>query len=387
MLAPAPVVNTDPARPVLDTKFVSGMIFTCANWPGRIDCILRNQTSHIPFGAQYSVSDLPFGLQVIDPNDAIDPALLEDYDVIELSGDMHHDLDLPSLAKKRKLRAQFVFVIEYTLETRLQIIGLDRDLSALRKARSALWTIRQERRRRQAMRICDAVQTNGYPAYDSYQRLNPDTLLYLDNRMRDGLFASDVEMAARRDRHARSMPLRLINSGRLEVMKGAQDLIPFAAALRDIGTDFTLDIYGTGSLENEIRSAIVAENLEEIVNLHAPVDFETELVPLSRTTADVFVSFNRQSDPSCTYLEAMGCGLPIVGYANSMLKSLVQTSRAGWTVPMGNIRAMATLVSTLAERTKTVPRAAANALAYARAHSFENEFLKRQAHRFKVGTN
>jgi glycosyltransferase involved in cell wall biosynthesis len=163
-------------------------------------------------------------------------------------------------------------------------------------------------------------------------------------------------------------------------MKGSQDLIPFAAALRDMGKDFTLDIYGTGSLENEIRSSISAKNLEGIVKLHPAVDFETELVPSSRRTADVFLSFNRQSDPSCTYLEAMGCGIPVVGYDNRMLNRLVQTSHAGWTVPLGNVRAMATFVSTLTERTEAVSQAAANALAFARLHSFKTEFLKRQAH-------
>lgn len=380
MLPPAPVIITDPSHPVLDTKFVSGMRYICANWPGRIDCILRNQTSHIPFGARYPLSDLPFGLQVIAPNEPLDPARLEDYDVIELSGDMHLDLDLPLLAKQRNLRARLVLVIEYTLETRLQIIQLDRELSVSRKAKSAIWTVWQEFRRRRAMRMSDAVQTNGYPAYDAYRSLNPDTLLYLDNRMRDDLFASELEMAARRDHLSQSTPLRLINSGRLEPMKGSQDLIPFATALRDIGTNFTLDIYGSGSLENEIRSSIAAKNLEKIVKLHPAVDFETELVPLSRRTADVFLSFNRQSDPSCTYLEAMGCGLPVVGYANRMLESLVQTSQAGWTVPLGNVAAMARFVSSLAQRAQDVSQAAANGLAFARLHSFQSEFLKRQAH-------
>ena len=384
MLPPAPVINIDPSHPVLDTKFVAGMAYICANWPGRVDCILRNQTSHIPFGAQYALSDLPFGLQVKDPNEPVDPARLEDYDVVELSGDMHLDLDLPSLAKQNGLRARLVTVIEYTLETRLRITQLDRELSVFRKAKSAIWTLWHERRRRRAMRMSDAVQTNGYPAYDAYRSLNPDTLLYLDNRMRDDLFALELEMATRRDRLSRTMPLRLINSGRLESMKGSQDLIPFATALRNIGTNFTLDIYGSGSLENEIRSAIAANNLEKTVKLHPVVDFETKLVQLSRRTADVFLSFNRQSDPSCTYIEAMGCGLPVVGYANRMLERLVQASRAGWTVPLGNVQAMAALVSALTEHPETIPNAAANALAFARLHSFEGEFLKRQAHLSKA---
>lgn len=365
---------------MLDTKFVSGMKFKCSRWPGQIDCILRNQASHLPFAAQYALSDLPFNLQIIGPNESVDPACLEDYDVIELSGDMHLDLDIPTLAKQRNLRAQLVCVIEYTLKTRLQIIELDKELSALGKARSAIWTLRQELRRRRAMRTCDTVQTNGYPAYDTYRSINPNTLLYLDNRMRDGLFASKDEMAARKAYLSRGMPLRLINSGRLEPMKGAQDIIPFATELHNTGTDFTLDIYGAGSLENEIRSSISANNLEDLVKLHPAVDFETELIPLSRKTADVFLSFNRQSDPSCTYLEAMGCGLPVLGYDNRMLKRLVQTAEAGWTVPLGDVRAMAKLLSALAERSETIEQTAANALSFARSHSFESEFLKRQTH-------
>ena len=150
----------------------------------------------------------------------------------------------------------------------------------------------------------------------------PNTMLYLDNRMKPDMFATEAEMAAR-ERHLRGGgPLRLINSGRLEPMKGSQDLIPVAVALRARGVAFTLDIYGAGSLEDRIRQEIDARNLGDLVTLHAPVDFETELVPLSRTSADLFLSCHHQSDPSCTYLEAMGCGLALVGYDNQMLAGL-----------------------------------------------------------------
>ena len=42
--------------------------------------------------------------------------------------------------------------------------------------------------------------------------------------------------------------------------------------------------------------------------------FESELVPWMRQEADIFLSCHRQDDPSCAYLEAMGCGLPVLGY-------------------------------------------------------------------------
>lgn len=377
MLPPAPVINTDPSHPVLDDKFVSGMRFACANWPGRIDCLFRERTAYIPFGSQYTLSDLPFGVLVLGENAPVYPARLKDYDLVQISGDMHLDLDLPSLAKRQKLGRKTVVVIEYTLEARLQIIRLDRGASPLRKMKRTVWTLQQERRRRRAMRDADAVQANGYPAFEAYRRLNPDTLLYLDNRMRANLFATSYEMAARAARLSKGEPIRLINSGRLEPMKGAQDLAPFARALRERGISFTLDIYGSGSLETEIRDAISSAKLQEIVKLHAPVDFETELVPISRRDADLFLSLNRQSDPSCTYLEAMGCGLPVVGYDNRMLSRLVEVSQAGWTAPLGEVVALARTVAALKTNAETVRRAAEKALSYARSHAFETEFSKR----------
>jgi len=379
MLPPAPVINTDPTRPFFDNKFVSGMKFACANWPGRIDCLFRERPSPIPFGSQYALSELPFGVKVLAENEPVDPTHLEAYDIVQLSGDMHLDLDLPSLVKWRNLRLKVVLVIEYTMETRLQIIRLDRGLSPLRKIKNTIWTLQQERRRRRAMRDADSVQINGYPAFDAYCKFNSNNLLYLDNRMWEELFATADEMADRAVRLSRGAPIRLINSGRLEPIKGAQDLIPFSKALRARGTPFTLDIYGTGSLEAEITEAISAAQLGEIVKLHAPVDFETELVPISRRNADMFLSLNRQSDPSCTYLEAMGCGLPVVGYANRMMSKLAKESQAGWTVSLGDSDALAQKVSTLTKNARALHDAAANALSFARTHAFEIEFAKRNS--------
>ena len=108
-----------------------------------------------------------------------------------------------------------------------------------------------------------------------------------------------------------------------------------------------------------------AGGLSDRVRLHGPVPFETRLVPLSRQTADVFVSCHVQSDPSCTYLEAMGCGLPVVGFANRMLAALVAAAVAMLAWPVNdwlNRRRARTL---RAERVSDVQRAL---LAEIRAH-------------------
>lgn len=378
LLPPAPVIRMNGDRIRLDKKFVEGMSETCASWPGPVDCILREGASSIPFGAEFEPSDLPFGLTVIGAAEMILPAVLKDYDIVQASADTHFDLGLGKRTPESPARR--VFVIEYTLATRLEILKLDRGVSLIRKARRAIWLFQQEMRRRRALTSADAIQVNGYPAYDSYRRLNANTLLYLDNRMRAEMLSNPAEIAARKDAIRAGAPIRLINSGRLEPMKGAQDLLPVARALAALGVNFTLDIYGAGSLESEIRAGIQSFGLQDKVRLHQPVDFESELVPISRQNADLFLSCHRQSDPSCTYLEAMGCGLPVAGYANQMLSRLVETSRAGWTAPLADVDALAAVIADVASQPDMLQSTSENALAFARQHDFASEFDLRHQH-------
>ena len=80
-------------------------------------------------------------------------------------------------------------------------------------------------------------------------------------------------------------------------------------------------------VDARVRKQLVASNVsqeliqsiveaDELRRRHATlrwgvVDFETELVPFTRQNADIFLGCHRQSDPSCTYLEAMGCGVAV----------------------------------------------------------------------------
>ena len=139
--------------------------------------------------------------------------------LVAAAADDHESLDFP--AQVQAVGAKLVYVLEYTIETRLRILWMDRSRGLARRVRSALWTLKQERRLRRALRGADAVQFNGYPAYDRYRGLVRDAHLYLDNRLSADMMARDDEMAARAAYLRSGAPLRLIHSGRLEPMKGA----------------------------------------------------------------------------------------------------------------------------------------------------------------------
>lgn len=378
MVAPAPVIEKPGGLVTLDKKFVEGMRLHCEHWPGPFCCILRRGHEAMPFGADFRRGDLGFELRLIDARVPLSAEMFANHDIVVLSGDSHLELLPPRLIES--LPAKVVYVVEYTLRTRLQTAALDHRRPAVKRLYSRLWLFLQEIRRIRAFRAAAGLQANGYPADMAYGPLNENHLLYLDNRMTAGLFATDAEMRQRRARLASGAPIRLIHSGRLEPMKGAQDLVPVALRLARGGMDFTLDIYGAGSLRDEIAAGIVQHGLSERVRLHAPVDFERELVPISRSQADIFLSCHRQSDPSCTYIESMGCGLPIAGYDNQMWAALLERSGAGWSAPMSDPKALAAQIQALSSRREEISDRAENGLSFARQHEFEATFQSRMRH-------
>ena len=380
MIAPAPVIEAgDKLR--LDVKFVEGMRVQQAHWPNRITVALRRGVPSIPFGRDYDRADLPFDLLLLDPQEELTARHLDGHGLIYAGGDDFHCLGLTDHLKPGQ---KIVYVIEYTQETRLQILALDRHRGFLRRLKGGLWLRQQEKRRLKAFRASDALQANGYPAYDAYAGMTKDCLLYLDGRMTPALFATEAEMAAREARRAAGGPLRLIFSGRLEPMKGAQDLIPVAQRLSEKGVDFTLDIFGTGALEGEIMAGIQQLKEPARVRLHRAVDFETELVPFTRTQADLFIGCHRQSDPSCTYIEAMGCGVAVASYDNRMWSRLNAEAKAGWGAPLGQPLTLADRVAELARQPGALDTASRNAWAFSRAHGFLPEFKRRMEHLAQV---
>lgn len=383
LFSAVPAASGSDGRLRLDDKFVSGMRMHAKYWDGRTVAVMRHQPgAALPFSSDYTPDELGFEVRLVGADEPLENAIEPGLGLVLASADMADQLHLWRAARREAMTV--VYGIEYSLNTRLRIAALDRARTWPRRIWSMGWNLRQERARRAALREADAIQINGFPAAREYRDLNRDRLRYLDNRMLQSMFANSRDMSRRREYHRDGGPLRLIHSGRLEPMKGAHLLIPLAQQLTEIGVDFTLDIYGDGCAADGIRQQIAQKQLSDHVRLHDPVPFETGLVPISRTQADVFVSCHVQSDPSCTYIEAMGCGLPVVGFDNQMLSPLVRDSNGGWTVPMNRVPRLAEKIATLAGNRDLVIERAEMALVYARRHDLDAEFGARMEHLARV---
>ena len=212
--------------------------------------------------------------------------------------------------------------------------------------------------------------------------------MFFDTRLMKGQMATDEEIAAKQARIMGGAPLRLAFTGRLERMKGADDLIKIATALDRGGTHFSLDIYGAGSLASEMKAALnhpsASGTLSKRVFIHEPVDFNNELVPKLRTEVDLFLCCHRQSDPSCTYLETLGCGVPLLGYGNRALAGILNLADVGWMTSMNAKEEIIRKIVDIDANRLQLAKKMKNAQYFARTHSFESEFKSRVDHLWQL---
>jgi colanic acid/amylovoran biosynthesis glycosyltransferase len=286
----------------------------------------------------------------------------------------------------RKRRIPCVYLTEYNLKTRRQILDEIQPNPLRRTVRKLRETI-QEARQRSAISASDAVQCNGLPTYKAYKEISKSPLLFFDSRIEEEMIASDDDLLGKIARRNQVYKINLVFSGRLNVMKGVDDLPKLAAILKTKKIPFEMSICGDGEYRDSLREEIEQRGVSDCVALKGNLDFERELMPFVREGADLFVCCHRQGDPSCTYLETMACGVPIVGYGNDAFRLLADHARVGFPTPMGDVEQFATTIADLYQRREIIDDAAWRSRDFAAAHSFRRTFQRRIDHLKSVVRN
>jgi colanic acid/amylovoran biosynthesis glycosyltransferase len=365
---------------ILKRKFIEGMASYAKLWDGPVVCVARelNEVTDNLDNVQVRLKDLPFQVEFLRPGGRWEEHLKDA--ALVLVTLIQEFTYLTDWCKARNL--PLVYVSELTWRTRLQIARTI-ETNPLRLVRRSGWTLQEELRNRKAVAGAAGIQCNGTPTFRAYQVVSPNALLYFDSRTTDAMVASEEGIRERLVR-APGAKIRLAFSGRLLPIKGVDHLVPVAVALRKLGVDFSLRIFGGGTEEGPIREAIAQHQLGDRVKLEGTLDFATELTPLMRSEVDLFVCCHRQGDPSCTYLETMSCGVPVVGYANEALAGVLEHADAGLAVPMDNVERLASAIASISGNLPGLERWSLNALSFARAHTFEKTFERRMAHARRI---
>lgn len=287
--------------------------------------------------------------------------------------------DAPLAPICRAAGLPLVYVTEYSYETEVQIIHAE-EHAFLKHWRRRLWLGRTEKIRRRAVAMAAGLQCSGTPTYEAYRRLQPNTMVFFDNRIRHDEVISEAACQAKAAALADGRPLRLIYGGRFTPMKGVMALPEVAAALRQAGVAFSLDIYGDGPLKDPLAARIEALGLGGSVRICPPVDFRSQWVPMLMERADLFVCCHPQGDPSSTYPEVMACGVPIAGYDNAAFRGIVAHSGCGWSTPLGQPQALADQIAVLDQNRSELAAAVPTSREFAIKHTFETTFRSRIDH-------
>jgi colanic acid/amylovoran biosynthesis glycosyltransferase len=367
---------------IFDRKFYDGMALYAEKWPGKVSCLMSTSTALLPdFGIiKKTDKELPFKCLTIDKTEFIGTEHLKGASLVLASGDAYNQLHISELCRQMKIKC--VYVIEYIPETRYQIAALSTN-NPLIKLRRFFYIWRHEKKRVDAFQLADGLQSNGTPAYYEYNSFK-NNLLYFDTRVDNRHSISLPDLENRLEYLSQGNPLRLAFSGRLIQMKGADHLVTLAKMLKKEALPFSMTIYGTGDLENEMKKSIKEYQLENQVSMPGAVDFYTKLIPDLKKNIDLFISLHRQSDPSCTYLETLSCGVPIVGYNNKAFAGLLDLADIGWGAKLNDLDAIKKFIIHLNKNRLIISQKSRNSLAFSQPHDFERTFNKRVNHLLSI---
>jgi glycosyltransferase involved in cell wall biosynthesis len=382
LIGSIPAVPLGEDRVVLTAKFVEGMEEYAKHWGGPVRALLPlalEPTDNLD-NIEVRPSTLPFALEAIRFATPEGRARVRERirEAGVVFGGPNYELRGLS-CWCAAAGVPCVYNTEYSLRTRLQIARAEAT-GPLRLARHVQWELVHELHILRELRHATSLQCNGTPTYEAYRRRTRNALLYFDTRTRDEEIATDAELERANERRMAGAPLQLAFSGRLIEMKGADDLVRVARALRDRGVDFHLSIFGGGALEERLRREIREHGLEGRVTLEGVLDFHGALLPRLKREVDLFVCCHPQGDPSCTYLETLAAGVPIAGYANEAFAGLLREAAVGWSVPIGAVDRLADEIAHLDRERGELADAAGRALAFARRHAFEATFQRRLGH-------
>ncbi|MEO0914342.1 MAG: glycosyltransferase, partial [Pseudomonadota bacterium] len=363
---------------VLTRKYLEGAREYARTWPGPVTTLAEftatrsTDLDHV----EVHPADLDTGLETRPATQAALAARIGDAAVALAYLCREEE---PTARLCAELGVPLVFTSEYSHETERQIIDAT-VRNPLVRVRRRYWMWNAQRSCRRSLALAAGLQCSGTPTYEAFRDLQPEALLFFDNRVRAEDVIPEAALEGKLAGLRAGRALRLVFGGRLIAMKGVMDLPKIAQRLKALEVPFSLEIYGSGPLEDALRQSVEALGLVDEVALKGALDFRTGWIAALKDRADLFLCCHPQGDPSSTYPEVMSCGVPIAGYANAAFRGIVAQSGSGFLTPLKSPAALAAEVARLHNARDELVQAAHAARDFALAHTFEKTFRRRTEH-------
>lgn len=157
-------------------------------------------------------------------------------------------------------------------------------------------------------------------------------------------------------------PMRLFSCGRLNVVKGHQDLMTAVRQLLDQGVDVRLEIAGEddaggSGFRKELEEHLKKLHLQDHVKLLGAID--ADAVKAKLQDAHLFVLASWHEPLGVAYMEAMSMGVPVIATDAGGVPELIQDGVEGILVPPKTPSILARSIRDLAGRHDTLERLSA----------------------------
>lgn len=131
---------------------------------------------------------------------------------------------------------------------------------------------------------------------------------------------------------------QIISAGRLDDQKGYDLLIQAWKIVAEKHSEWSLHIYGNGSLKNALKETIEKEGLSDSLIIKKPVsDIYNKYIESS-----IYVMSSRYEGFGMVLIEAMACGVPVVSFdCPNGPSDIVTNGEDGFLVKNGDIEALA----------------------------------------------
>ncbi|SMX26465.1 Spore coat protein SA [Pelagimonas phthalicica] len=146
-------------------------------------------------------------------------------------------------------------------------------------------------------------------------------------------------------------PIRIFSCGRLNIVKGHQDLMSAARQLIDQGVDIRVEIAGEdddggNGYRLELEAHLKKLHLQDHVKLLGAIDADQVKAKLEE--AHLFVLASWHEPLGVAYMEAMSMGVPTIGTAAGGVRELIEDSVNGYLAEPKAPSQLARIIKTLA---------------------------------------
>jgi colanic acid/amylovoran biosynthesis glycosyltransferase len=186
---------------------------------------------------------------------------------------------------------------------------------------------------------------NGMDCYEAYAGYSSNPHLVYDIHVGADARISDDELSNRLSRS--TGPLRLVYAGRVHRDKGVLDWIEALCIAAHNGVEFTATWFGDGPELQATRELTKQVGLASNVIFPGPLDLSQVMSQLRAFDAFVFCHKTPES-PRCL-IEALICGLPIIGYDSGYPRGLIRNG-GGILSPIHDPRGIACSLSAMQDR-------------------------------------